>query len=77
MHFVLVIRFMHGAIELTNALDEKCGLQIAQSVERLTLEVEILGSKPALGTWWWGWIPPKQTYPKGAAPAATTILPEW
>ena len=30
-----------------------------------------------LGTWWWGRIPPNQPYPKGAAPAATTLLAEW
>ena len=32
--------------------------------------------KPALGTWWWGRIPPNQPYPKGAVPAATTLLKE-
>ena len=30
----------------------------------------------SLGTWWWGRIPPNQPYPKGAAPAATTLLAE-
>ena len=38
--------------------------------------VEVRGSKPELGTWWWGRIPPGQPYPKGAAPAATTLLAE-
>ena len=30
------------------------GRQVAQLVERRTLEVEIRCSKPALCTWWWG-----------------------
>ena len=30
--------------------------------------------EPALGTWWWGRIPPKQPYSRGAALAATTLL---
>ena len=51
--------------------------EVAQSVERRTLEVEVQGSKPALGTWCWGKIPPNQPYLKGAAPAATTLLAEW
>ena len=51
------------------------GRQIAQLVERPTLELR--GTKPELGTWWWGRIPPNQSYPKGGAPAATTLLPEW
>ena len=42
--------------------------QVAQSVERRTLEAEVWGSKPMLSTWWWGRIPPNQPYPKGAAP---------
>ena len=54
------------------------GCQVAQSVERRTLEVEVRGgSKPALCTWWRGRIQPNQPYPKGAAPAATTLLAEW
>ena len=53
------------------------GRQVAQSVECRTLEVEVPGSKPALGTSWWDWISPNQPYPKGAAPAATTPLNEW
>ena len=48
--------------------------QVAQSVERQTLEAEVRGLKPVAGIWWWGWIPPNQPYPKGAAPAATTLL---
>ena len=51
--------------------------QVAQSVERRTLETEVWGSKPVLGTSWWGRISPNQPYPKGAAPAATTLLAEW
>ena len=51
--------------------------QVAQSVERRTLEEEVRGSEPVLGTWWWGRIPPNQPYPKGAAPAATTLVEEW
>ena len=50
--------------------------RVAQSVERQTLEVELRGSKPALRTWWWGRSPPNQPYPKGAAPAAITLLEE-
>ena len=50
--------------------------QVAQSVERRTLEVEVRGSKPALGTWWWGRISPNQPYPKGAVSEATTSLNE-
>ena len=50
---------------------------VAQSVERRNLEVEVRGSKPALGTWRWGRIPPNQPYPKGAAPAATALLAVW
>ena len=53
------------------------GRQVAQSVERRTLQVEVQGSKPALGTWWLGWISPNQPYPKGAAPEATTPLKQW
>ena len=53
------------------------GRQVAQSVERRTLEAEVPGSKSVLGTWWWGRISPNQPYPKGAAPAATTLLAEW
>ena len=41
------------------------GSQVAQLVEHQTLEVEVQGSKPALGTWWWGRISPIQPYPKG------------
>ena len=52
-------------------------VQVAQSVERWTLEAEVRASKPVLGTWLWGWIPPNQPYPKGAAAAATTLLTEW
>ena len=48
--------------------------EVAQSVERRTLEVEVRGSKPMLGIWWWGRIPPSQPYPKGVASAATTII---
>ena len=55
----------------------RTGRQVAQSVERWTLEAEVLESKPVLGTWWWGRIPPNQPYPKGSAPAATTLLAEW
>ena len=51
--------------------------QIAQSVELRTLEAEVRGTKPVLGTWWWGGIPPNQPYPKGAAQAATTLLAVW
>ena len=51
--------------------------QVAQSVERRALDVEVSGSKPAFGTWWWGRISPNQPYPNGAAPAATTPLNEW
>ena len=50
------------------------GRQVAQSVERRTLEAEVLGSNTELGTWWGGRIPPNQPYPKGAAPSATTLL---
>ena len=53
------------------------GRQVAQSVEGRTLEAEVRSSKPVLGTWWWGRIPPIQPHPKGAAPAATTLLAEW
>ena len=53
------------------------GCQVAQSVERWTLEAEVRGSKPMLGIWWWGRIPPNQPYPKDAALAATTLLPDW
>ena len=53
------------------------GRQVAQSVERRTLEVEVRGSKLMLGTWWCCRIPPYQPYPKGAALAATTLLAEW
>ena len=53
------------------------GRQLAQLVERQTLEAEVRGSKPVLGTWWWDQIPPNQPYPKGAVPAATTLLAEW
>ena len=56
---------------------KELGRQVAQSVERRTLEAEVRGSKPVLGTWWWGRIPPNQSHPKGAAPAATTLLAEW
>ena len=52
-------------------------VKVAQSVERRTLELEVRGLKPTLGTWWWGRISPNQPYPKGAAPAATTSLNEW
>ena len=34
------------------------GHQIAQSVERQTLKLEVRGSKLALGSWSWGQIPP-------------------
>ena len=51
--------------------------QVAQSVERRTLEVEVRGSEPVLGTWWWGRIPPNQPYPKDTAPAVTTLFIEW
>ena len=30
------------------------GRQVTQSVERRTLEAEVQGSKPVLGTWLWG-----------------------
>ena len=53
------------------------GRQVAQSIERQTLEAEVQGSKPVLSTWWWDRIPPNQPYPKGAAPAATSLLTEW
>ena len=55
------------------------GRQVAQSVERRTLEAEIRAWKPVpvLGIWWWGRIPSNQPCPKGAAPAATTLLAEW
>ena len=65
---------------IQETLSLKCrllGRQVAQSVERRTLEAEVRGSKPVLGTWWWGQIPPNQPYPKGAAPAASTLLAEW
>ena len=49
------------------------GRQVAQSVERRTME-----AGPGFETtWWWGRIPPNQPYPKGAAPAWTTLLEEW
>ena len=54
--------------------------QVAQSVERRTLEVEIRGSKPALGTWWWGRISPNQPYPKGEHTSQRVVIPnfpEW
>ena len=51
------------------------GRQVAQSVERRTLEVEVWGSKQPLGTW--GRISPNQPHPKGAAPTSTTPLNEW
>ena len=47
--------------------------QVAKSIERRALEAEVRGSKPVLGTWWWGRIRPNQPYPKGAAPAAITL----
>ena len=53
------------------------GRQVAQSVERRTVEAGVRGSKPVLGTWWLGRIPPNQPYSTGAAPAATTLLAEW
>ena len=53
------------------------GRQVAQSVERRTLEVEVRGSKSALGTWWWDRIPPKQPYPKGAAPGMRWRQPHY
>ena len=62
---------------LNSYLNFELGRQVAQSVERRTLEAKVPGSKPVLGTWWWGRIPPNQPYPKGAAPAATTLLAEW
>ena len=49
------------------------GRQVAQSVERRTLEVEVRGSKLALGAWWWGRISSNQPYPKGAAPAGERL----
>ena len=55
----------------------KMAHQVAQSVERRTLEAEVPSSNPELGTWWWGRIPPNQPYLKGVAPAATTLLAEW
>ena len=51
--------------------------QVAHLVERRTLGVEVWGSKPGLGTWCWGWIPPCQPCPKGAVLVATTPLIEW
>ena len=39
--------------------------QVAQSVQRQTLYVEVRGSKPVLVTWWWGWISPNQPNLKG------------
>ena len=51
--------------------------QVAQSVERRTLDAEVPGLKPVLGTLWWGRVPPNQPYPMGAALAATTLLAEW
>ena len=53
------------------------GRQVAHSVERRTLEAEARGSKPVLGNWWLGQIAPNQPFPKGAAPAATTLLAKW
>ena len=58
-------------------LPRSWGHQVAQSVERRTLEIEVRCSKPALCTWWWGRMSPNQPYPKGAAPAATTSLTKW
>ena len=52
-----------------------CG-QVAQLVEHQTLEVEVIGFKPALGTRWWGRIPPNQPYLKAVAPRAATLLAE-
>ena len=52
------------------------GRLVAQSLACRTLEAEVRGSKPVLGTWWRGRIPPNQPYPKGAAPAVTTLLAE-
>ena len=47
--------------------DKRHGYQIGQSVQLRTLDVVDQGSKPALGTWWWGWISPNKTYPNGSA----------
>ena len=52
------------------------GRQVAQSVEQGTLEAEVRGSKPVLGTWWCGRIPPNQPYSKVAAAAGSTLLVE-
>ena len=51
------------------------GRQVAQSVERRTLEVEVRCSQPALCTWWWGRISPNQPYPKGAAITQRVVTP--
>ena len=48
------------------------GLQVAQSVERRTLEAEVPGSKPVLGTWWCG-VGFHLISPIRTAPAATLI----
>ena len=72
---------VHIYVFQTDGVNNNFGLvdicQVALSVEHMTLEAEVQGSKPALGTWWWGRITPNQPYPKGAAPALTTLLAEW
>ena len=64
-------------VDRSDLLVNKLGNQLAQSVEHWILEAEVRGSKPMLGTWWWGMIPPNQLYPKSAVAAATTLLAEW
>ena len=73
-HYYKNVVFSRATMKHEQEGVEVSGRRVAQSVERRTLEVEVRGSRPALGTSWWGRISPNQPYSKGAAPAATTPL---
>ena len=66
---------MKSVLSHPNSYYENHGLTSC-SVGRwpLTLDVEVPGLKPSLGTWWWGRIPPNHPFLKGTAPVATTLL---
>ena len=51
MLMVLMIILMMRIMVMMILNEDALGSQVAQSVEHATLEVEVQGSKPALGTW--------------------------
>ena len=73
-HYLTNSILILGNKEPINYLIHDIRSQVAQSVERWTVEVKIRGLKPAMGTWRWSLISTNQPNAKGSAPAATTSL---